>query len=167
MKSKDPVSRGFGEQRKLAILLGLCLIAGVVAYVRFGRRPERIAPSSSAGTGASLPATVAAAPTVDRRLIEIWQHPEIGREPLRPLKRNIFALGRRLRPEDAPPESPPEQDAITLGAIMAAGGDAVALINDRYARVGDRIGPYQIARIDLDRVTLESQNETRVVPLVE
>ncbi len=45
---------------------------------------------------------------------------------------------------------------MTLKGTIVGGKRPIAIINDRFVRMGDRIGDYQVVEIDKDRVTLRS-----------
>lgn len=62
-------------------------------------------------------------------------------------------------------------DVLTLenfyleGIVWDAGGDSVVMINGMVLRKGDRIGGFEILKIESNRVTLRAGNERRYLNL--
>jgi len=81
---------------------------------------------------------------------------------LQSVVKDIFA--EPVRPEPPQPASEENQGEeelkppppMTLKGTIVGGKRPIAIINDRFVRMGDRIGDYQVVEIDKDRVTLRS-----------
>ncbi len=62
------------------------------------------------------------------------------------------------------PEPPPP---MTLKGTIVGGKRPIAIINDRFVRMGDRIGDYQVVEIDKDIVKLSSGNNEIVLEVLK
>ena len=102
-------------------------------------------------------------PKIQTKLQQVIKQPESNRfDVLQSVVRDIFAEPVRPAP---PPPAPEENQAeeipkppppMTLKGTIIGGKRPIAMINDRFVRMGDRIGDYEVVKIDKDRVTLRS-----------
>ena len=162
------------EQIKLYFTIGLALVLVVSGYFRVIR--PRLKGTANA-TASSSPAAPAAVP--------VLQTPEIRTKPsssknertkkipktmesMSSMVRDIFAEPAHPQPaapvKDAPPPSLPP--SVLKGTIVG-GENPVAIINGKFFRMGDRIGDYQVVRIDKDEVLLSSGNHEIVLEVLK
>ena len=81
-----------------------------------------------------------------------------GRDPFRPL---ITDDGKLVQGFDGISL----EDIYLEGIIWDPQGDSIAMINGMILRRGDRIGDFEIIKIEKDRITLKSGNEQRLLKL--
>jgi hypothetical protein len=151
------------EQTKFRIVIVLLFVAGLTAYFRFfhNRRPSvvvaRTAPDATAAQTSELDFTLPA------RLPKLSE--ELG--AFRPLERDIFARTPAREPDGPSKEetAPSRKVALELKAVMRIGGGAIARINDDLVRVGDRVGRYELVRINMDSVVLKSSRGYHVLTM--
>jgi len=102
-------------------------------------------------------------PKIQTKLQQVIKQPESDRfSVLQSVVKDIFA--EPVRPEPPQPASEENQGEeelkppppMTLKGTIVGGKRPIAIINDRFVRMGDRIGDYQVVEIDKDRVTLRS-----------
>jgi hypothetical protein len=142
----------------------LLFVAGFTAYFRFfrNRRPSvvvaRTAPDATAVQTSEFDFTLPA------RLPKLSEN----LSPFRPLERDIFARTPAPEPDGQSEEeiaAPSRKAAMELKAVMRIGGGAIARINDDLVRVGDRVGRYELVRINRDSVVLKSSRGYHVLTM--
>lgn len=102
-------------------------------------------------------------PKIQTKLQQVIKQPDQDRfGALQSVVKDIFAEPVRPAP---PPPAPEENQAeeipkppppMTLKGTIIGGKRPIAMINDRFVRMGDRIGDYEVVEIEKDRVTLRS-----------
>ena len=152
------------EKIKLYLVVGLMVAAAAVAYFRFfhksGTGPPPVSVASPVGPVRVPVAQAAPQPK------EVKKTP-VRQEPLRAELRDIFAPLAQPTPEleqlveeaQPIPELPP---GLTLQGTILAGKKSIAVINERFLRLGDAVGEYRVARIDRNGVVLRA-GEVEVV----
>ena len=102
-------------------------------------------------------------PKIQTKLQQVIKQPEQDRFGiLQSVVKDIFAEPERPAPAQPAPEEnqaeeiPKPPPPMTLKGTIVGGKRPIAIINDRFVRMGDRIGDYQVVEIDKDRVTLRS-----------
>ena len=149
------------EQIKPVIVFVLALVLILVVYVRF-MRPK--GPATARDTASPAPAATLEVPRValEKRGEGGWHTPPVGppdREPLR----DIFTPG--ASPAGQGGALPGEEESVSfaslkLRGVVAGGPRPVALINDRFVRLGDRVYQYRVTSIGAKEVWLASGMET-------
>ncbi len=84
---------------------------------------------------------------------------DIFAEPVRPAQPALEENQMEEIPEPPPP--------MTLKGTIVGGKRPIAIINDRFVRMGDRIGDYQVVEIDKDIVKLTSGNDEIVLEVLK
>ena len=87
---------------------------------------------------------------------------DIFAEPVRPAK-----PAKPLPEENQVEEKPKPPPPMTLKGTIVGGKRPIAIINDRFVRMGDRIGDYQVVEIDKDKVKLSSGNNEIVLEVLK
>ncbi len=149
------------EQIKLVVVFVLALVLAVVVYVRFAQKKgaETTSEGTQPGRFVSLEVPEVA---LDERETVGWREAP-GGLPIREPLRDIFVPGA-VRPEEAG-EFTGEEGSVSIASlrlrgVVAGGARPVALINDRFVRLGDRLYQYQVASIGAKEVWLASGMET-------
>lgn len=153
------------EKIKLYIVVGLLCVAVIVAYFRFGRK--KTAPDTHIAKSSPQEMTFDVSqikkPVLKKRLRE----PESAAdESLRMNIRDIFSPVRLPIASEVP--APSEQapmstgDLILKGTIIS-GNNPMAIINDNFVHIGDKIGAYSIVKIDSDDVILRANGHEKVL----
>ncbi|MEE8541284.1 MAG: hypothetical protein V3S66_06450 [Desulfobacterales bacterium] len=178
------------EQIKLYVIMGLMVVAAVVAYFSFFHKKK--APAAT-----PAPATATAGPTVPEIKIKPLkstapaksQVPEIGDIVLR----NIFSPARWPKRAEAQPEveEPDATDVddmelemaetwldeerqlqpkpfphVKLLGTLIGGKNPIAVIDGRFMRAGDAINQYKIVKITPDEVLLKYDDKEVVLKVL-
>ncbi|MDF1590181.1 MAG: hypothetical protein P1P89_01600 [Desulfobacterales bacterium] len=171
------------EKIKLYLVIALALVAAVVAYFRFiHKRTEPVTPATVAGTPS--PQTQF---DLDPAKTAQSQRPRVSRpaltEPLRMDIRDIFAPLRMppkpkpvVQPkpqvlskpmEKAPVVAPPAPPLnVELKGTVVGGNEPLAIINDKFVRLGEKVGDYQVVGITPSAVYLESGKHRKVLQVI-
>jgi len=164
-------------------VIALALVAAVVAYFRFVHK----------GTEPAPPATVAGTPSgqtqFDPNSVKTArsQRLRVSRpaltEPLRRDIRDIFTPAQ-LPPKPKPVVQPPtpvlskpvEKTAVValpapplnveLKGTVVGGNEPLAIINDKFVRLGEKVGDYQVVGITPSAVYLESGKHRKVLQVI-
>lgn len=149
------------DQTKIVIVFVLALVLALVVYVRFTQKKGTEATSEVA------PPALSASLEVPEVALEVREsagwHDAPGGPPSREPLRDIFAAGASSPGEAGDLSGEEGSVAITslkLRGVVAGGARPVALINDRFVRLGDRLYQYQVASIGAKEVWLASGMET-------
>ena len=142
------------EQFKLYLVYALAAILCISVYIRFvhSRLWNR-------GTDAVLPAAIVSMSIPSKQLNQPEELQEMAavEEPPPFVTRDIFAPLKPLRAKKGQPEEREEQPpTFKLRGTIVGGERPLAIIDDRFVRVGDRIGDYSVIRIRKKDVLLMS-----------
>ncbi len=143
------------DQFKVYVVYALAVILCISVYVRFVH--SRL---WSKGTQASLPAPMVSmsAPLVQVNQAEQRDAATWFDDPPPLVTRDIFAPLTDPTKEKSAPEKPQKQPpAFRLRGTIVGGERPLAIIDDRFVRVGDRIGEYDVVRIRKKDVLLMSE----------
>jgi hypothetical protein len=165
---------------KIYALVGLTLVAAVLAYFRLGRRPAGSPAAELSDAAADPPAALQ---PVDDLVEQFRGSLATPTAPFVPLGRDVFAPApavlESLLPPPPPPPPPPgvtavvsnapaaPQSAWRLKGIMVQRGVATAILNDALVRAGDRVGTCTVVRVGRDSVVLRCGTQEQVVRLSE
>ena len=160
------------EQIKLFIVIGLAIVAVIFGYFRF------IHKKSPQGAGPAAPATALITPfNVPKIEIKMPQTAKKSESPvnkfLRPVIKDIFQPFKWPEKEEPPPPPEPEPEPeppkivldLKLRGTVVGGESALALINDKFLRTGDRIGEYRVVRISKDEVLISSNGDQKLLEI--
>ena len=155
------------EKLKLYIVVGLALVAAVVAYFRFIHKNN----APDAGIATPPPQEV----KFDVSQIQKTK-PTRPREIRLPVNESLSINIRDIfSPVQLPAESEPlieaEQAPVPTGVlelkgIIMGGEKPMAVINDKFVLMGEKIGEYQIVRIDPNEVLLRSGSHEKVLQVL-
>lgn len=175
------------EKIKLYLVIALALVAAVVAYFRFIHKgTEPVTPATVAGTPATVAGTPSPQTQFDLNSVKTArsQRLRVSRpaltEPLRMDIRDIFAplqLPPKPKPVDQPkpqvltkpvekapvvvPPAPPLN--VELKGTVVGGNEPLAIINDKFVRLGEKVGDYQVVGITPSAVYLKAGNHQKVI----
>jgi hypothetical protein len=154
------------ERIKLYIVIALAILAVIVAYFRFFYHKSPKPGTQTPSTYASGEITV---PQVNYKSPPELQKPlKEKREDFRAEIRDIFApplppkkaekqrvtMTALSGEENSPPAEP--VPVFTLGGTIIGSGKPMAIINERFLRVGELIQGYKVVSIEARRVLLVS-----------
>jgi len=71
----------------------------------------------------------------------------------------LAAAAEESKPSDAQKKVHDMATRFTLGSLMLVGDKAMAVINGKLCRVGDRVGEFEVETIDAERVVLTCNGE--------
>ena len=155
---------------KIYITIGLAIVLIVNGYFRFIH--ARIKKSGKPSTPQPSLARVDI-PKILTKLQQFKQSESDRFHVLQYAVKDIFAESIRPAPAnpareekeiEKTPEPPPP---MTLKGTIVGGKRPIAIINDRFVRMGDRIGDYQVVEIDKDIVKLSSGNNEIVLTVLK
>lgn len=140
------------EQIKLYAVIGLAIVAAVLAWFRFGGRLRASAPP----TGEVAMADSFLIPDLPPWIDSLSE--SVAAASYAPPARDIFVRVPEAIPEKrAPVEDPDEPSGPPrLGGIMQGARERLAVIDGKIVRVGDRVGAYTVREISRLGVVLTS-----------
>ena len=159
---------GLGQRRptariKIYLVVGLGLVLAALAYRYVKTKAVRT------GNLAPTPATASISDIPDLSLFnkESFQTTRLAksnvREPRRDSVRDVFAPLRSLpRGKPQAPRNRGTQRRTTslkLKGVIVGGNNSIAIINDKFVRIGERIDGYKVVRIEVKKVFLKSGNK--------
>lgn len=152
-----------GEKIKSYILIGVLLMALLLAYFRFIHKkgPRPVTPTATPTTAAPL-----ILPDVPRFRIQGKGDQKMEaptRESLGTVIRDIFTPLSWPKKKEPPPvtveESKPKPlPVLELKGTIVGPKKAMAIINGQYYRIGDMIGDFRIVDISKNKVMLRSDD---------
>jgi hypothetical protein len=167
------------DRKKAAALVGLVVVAGIVAYLRFYRGRPGV---SGGPGGAGVAAVGAELPPIDLEQYRIGAAETTAVGAYAPLARDLFSLDSLARrptgalrhvpgPTDSlPPVRPrlPSRNALPeVTGIMRRGGQAFAIINKRMVQEGEQIFGYTVREIGRTTVTLRDASGDTVIQVTK
>ena len=150
------------ETIKRYSVLCLAVVFIAIGYFRFFHEQEK-----------SMPAATVAQPEIPLVVPEVKppkssqdgraRVPVADRRPA--TVRDIFSPGESAPAKETTVETQqtPTPVSFTLKGTIVAGNRPVAIINDRFVRIGDLIEGYRVMKIDKRKVWLESGNHQVVL----
>jgi len=160
------------EKIKFWIVIALTLVMVTVAYFRFWHKagspaPDRLAaPPAPAG---QLTAKITVDEQSDAQSAD--RPPEVA---LPSIKRDIFrpvnlppAAARRSKKAKPAKSTPAPVPNFKLGGTIVSGGEAIAIVNDRFLRTGDTIAAYRVVRIEKNKVQLASGRKNIELKMIQ
>ena len=160
---------GLGQQKsagriKIYLVVGLGLVLAALAY-RYVKTK-----AASRGNLAPTPATASLADIPDLSLLHQESLPTTRlptdnvKESRRESIRDVFAPLRSLpRGRSGPIMGRGNQRSTTslkLRGVIVGGNNSIAIINDKFVRIGERIDGYKVVKIEENEVLLKSGNKT-------
>jgi hypothetical protein len=144
---------GSDDKVKLYAVIGLVVVAGIIAYFRFFNKPAKSRPAPGQETSQvayeipALPDWLARDETVAARV----------RPAYAPPVRDIFtpAPDPKVDPEPEPEPEPEPPGPPKLTAVMMQGQEALAVISGQIVRKGEKIDDYTVLAIGRRRAVLE------------
>ena len=149
---------------KIYLVVGLGLVLAALAY-RYVKTK-----AVSTGNFAPTPATATVSDIPDLSLFnkESFQTTRLAtltvKEPRRDSVRDVFAplrslpKGKSLAPRNRGTQR--RTTSLKLRGVIVGGNNSIAIINDKFVRIGDRIDGYRVVRIEAKEVFLKSGNKT-------
>jgi hypothetical protein len=157
-------------QFKTYLLLGLVVIAAVVAYFRFihTSSDKSVPPKQESTVESDLGVPAFSESTGEKRVGELPPFfesvpPPVGRDIFSPLK--WPEPKRREPPKEGLEKEPeivevrrPEIKLMLMGTIVG-GANSMAIINDQYLRLGEYIEDWEVSEITKSTVVLRAGDE--------
>jgi hypothetical protein len=155
---------------KLYLIVGLALILAALVYRYLHARAARnrsISPPAAT-------ATLSEIPTLTDLYPERQQKTQVERSNIRELRRlfvrDIFApakpLSKARRPTKKGQPAQQQVKSLKLKGVIVGGKNSIAIIDDKFVRMGERINGYTVVRIAEKEVWLNSGNRTVKLRLV-
>jgi hypothetical protein len=162
---------GIGQRKppariKIYLVVGLGLVLAALAY--------RYVKTKAARPG-NLVSTPATASLLDIPELSLFRQESLPttrpaksnvREPRRDSIRDVFAPSRSLprgksqRPTKKGRSVQRQVTSLKLRGVIVGGKHSIAIINDKFVRIGERIDGYKVVRIAAKEVLLKSGNKT-------
>lgn len=159
------------DRIKIYLVVGLGLVLAALAY--------RYVKTKAAQTGNLAPtaatATFADIPDLSLLNKESLQTSRLAkanvRESRRDSVRDVFAPLRSLpRGKSGPVKgrgTSRKTTSLKLRGVIVGGNNSIAIINDKFVRIGERIDGYKVVRIEEKEVFLRSGNKTLKLELAK
>jgi len=165
---------------KTYIVIGLALVLAISGYFRFvhAKKGKQNADNNQSASSESSAAPVELeVPQIRVKNPEnVQQDDSFVDEYLHVAVSDIFAPinvppkpGEEPGGEDEPEvqEAPKLPPSLTLKGTIIGGQRPIAIINDRFVRMGDWIGQYQVVKIDKNEVHLSSDDNQLVLEVLD
>ena len=82
-------------------------------------------------------------------------------------KEPVMPAPKKPEPTEEIEKTPEPPPPMTLKGIIVGGKRPIAIINDRFLRIGDMMGGYQVVEINKDIVRLNSGNNEIVLEVLK
>ncbi len=148
------------ERIKIYIVIGLSLILVTLGYFSFIHKKSTPDDDHNPLTPPSAIFDVTKLETAKPQS-DYW-HILFADEPINTIRRDIFAPLKSLKEVkkgSSEHRSSKPTPTFKLKGTIIGGGNSIAIINDRFVRIGDRIGEYKLVRIGKKGVLLSSSNK--------
>jgi len=178
------------ETIKLYVVVALALVALVVAYFQFFPKKEEPAPRVAAHQvqpqGRQKATASATAGGKSYKVGMVTQRPAIRTEPTRKKRprpiltdiRDIFeppsippeaiqAVVPAGRAQRAPLEPEPDEIPLVLTGTLIGGKKPMAIINEKFIRLGEEIDMFRVVRIEANRVVLKAGDHLRTLTVLK
>ena len=155
------------EKLKLYVVIGLLLVAGIVAYFRFIHKTKAPDSASTKLPPQEVKFDVSQIQKTNPTRFQPARLPV--NEPFRKDIRDIFMpLQMPTEPEllIQAEQTPEPTDVLKLKGIIIGGNEPMAIINDKFVRKGEKIAGYQVVSIDLNEVVLMSGRHEKVLQVL-
>ena len=153
------------EQIKIYITIGLAVVLVISGYFRLihaKTKKGRVAPTPQPSLAPINIPRIQTEPKQDKK------QPKPDRSDfLQSAVRDIFAEPADPEPEKNKSKEKPKPPPMSLKGTIVGGKTPIAIINGRFARVGDRIGDYQVTQITKDEVRLISGSHEIVLKVLK
>lgn len=160
------------EKVKIYVVIALLIVAGFVAYWRFGPKKGQPSGAKAGATGAGSSFVI---PELPAWLADFDSPLTTDRAPYAPPSRDIFKPANEAPASEKPthantsrvprsdkPEVVTEKEALPqLSAVMMGAGEGLAVIDGEIFRVGESVGEYIVESIQRKRVVLR-KGETQI-----
>lgn len=150
--------QGKSQQVKNYIVVGLVIVAMIVAYFRFfhGKNRPQAGPEPVPAASAKIDLSQLRESAQIKVSRPEWSPPE----SYIPIERDIFApVKKEIQEEDEVPaetqlETAPPPLNLALQGTIVTSSKRLAIINGQFLRMGDAVGEYEIVGIEKNRVIL-------------
>ena len=144
------------DQFKVYLVYGLALILCISVYVRFVHsrlwRQEAKEALPAPMVAVSIPSSQPNQAEEPQTAVHFENPPPfVTRDVFAPLRVRTAEKSRSEKPQKEPP-------TFRLKGTIVGGERALAIIDDQFVRVGDRIGDYRVVRIRKKDVLLTSES---------
>jgi len=156
------------ERIKIYITIMLAVVLVISGYFRLIHAKTKRSVTTPAPQPSLAPINI---PKILTKPQQVIKQPESDRfDDLQSVIRDIFAEPvKPIKPapeENQAEEIPKPPPPMALKGTIVGGKRPIAIINDRFVRMGDRIGDYQIVEIDKDKVKLSSGSDEIVLEVL-
>ena len=161
--------KGKGERTKVYIIIGLGIVFCMVGYYRFFYHRSTV--KAAAPSAAPSPTVTHAATDVDMRPPEAGGEAPADRAVAGDVVRDIFEPPRSFKTGDIKSEgadlAPAARAPLVLNGMILSEGNALAIINGQFQRVGDQVGGYKIVRIGAGDVLLRGEDQEITLRVID
>ena len=153
------------EKVKIYIIIGLLFVAAMVAYFSFIHKQK----DPDSGIAKLPPQEVKFDVSQIQKTKPKKRLQETGLSVNASLSNNIRDIFTPVQlPTESDPLMPVEASPAPIGVlelkgIIIGGNKPMAVINDKFVRMGEKIGEYQIVKIDPNEVVLRSGSHEKVL----
>ncbi len=172
------------ETIKLYSVVALALVALVVAYFQFFNKKEE--PVVPVAAPKEQPIATATASSKSYKVGTVTKRPEDSprqtreKRPRPPLTdiRDIFkpppippeaiqAAVTASRAQRAPKKPEPDEIPLELKGTLIGGKKPMAIINEKFIRLGEKIEIFRVVRIEANRVVLKAGDHVRTLTVLK
>jgi len=156
------------EKIKLYIVIGLLIVAGIVAYFRFFYKNEDADSKSNLLTTQGIAFDISKIQDIKPiKKPQKFQWPSNGTSSN--TIRDIFAKAELAASPDSRTQVNGSNDSIgvlELKGIIMGGNQPMAVIDDKFIKIGERIGDYQLVKIGSNEVVLQSNSDKKILRIL-
>ena len=156
------------EKIKLYIVIGLLIVAAIVAYFRFFYKNENTDSKSDLLSTQGIAFDISKIQNIKPiKKPQKFQWPSNGASSN--TIRDIFAKAELTASPNSRTQVNGHNDsigALELKGIIIGGNQPMAVIDNKFIKIGERIGEYQLVKIGSNEVVLQSNSDTKVLRIL-
>jgi hypothetical protein len=174
------------ETIKLYLVVSLAVVALVVAYFRFFYEKEEPVTQAAASRNETA---IASSPVVTGKVYKIGttkKRPEVRTRKTQEKQRLSFLVEIKDifepppipseaiqvvvpagRVQRAPKKTAPEDIPLVLSGTLIGGKKPMAVINEKFIRLGEKIDIFRVVRIEVNRVVLKAGDHVRILTVLK
>ncbi len=146
-----------GERIQIYVVIVLALVFVILGYFQLFHKKADVEAKSMTPVESDPEIDLSSIETTIKSRLHMSEAPSF--EPSQPIVRDIFTSSMPLKKAKAPKRQtakPKPLPPLRLKGTIVEDGRSIAVVNDRYLRIGDLIHGFRVVRIGKKEVLLDS-----------